>query len=204
MFLKAIHKLLLAVSVVLFTFICMPGHAAVTIYMYQSGPDVVASYSGTVNLTGLTFSGFATCSPTGWLNPASTIICVGDGTLFDAYTGFTAIPGVLGSGGGTVDATSATGAGIALTSALGIIGVPPGYVSGSALSGTSTWNGMTLSNLGLTNGTYIWSWTSDNVTVFIGSAPTTSIPTLSEFAVMFMASLIAMIGLWSIRKRNGN
>jgi hypothetical protein len=202
MFVNAIHKLVLAMLVGLFTFICVPGHAAVTIYMYQSGPDVVASYSGTVNLTGLTTYGFANCSATGFLNPALAIICVGDGTSFDAYTGFTAIPGVLGSGGGTVDATSATGAGIALTSTLGIIGVPPGYVSGSALSGTSTWNGRTLSNLGLTNGTYVWSWTSDNVTVVIGSAHPTSIPTLSEFAFMFMASLIAMIGLWSIRKRN--
>jgi hypothetical protein len=171
MFLKAIHKLVLAVSVVLFTFICVPGQAAVTIYMYQSGPDVVASYSGTVNLTGLTLSGNSACSATGRVSPSPSLICVGNSNSVDYYTGFTAMPGALGLGGVVEEATSSTGAGIGLASLTGVIGVQAGYVSGSPLSGTSTWNGRTISNLGLTNGTYVWSWTSDNVTLVIIGPP---------------------------------
>jgi hypothetical protein len=36
--------------------------------------------------------------------------------------------------------------------------VPAGYVSGSPLSGTSTWSSSTFDSLGMTKGTYVWSW----------------------------------------------
>src|SRR2546423_4942361 len=39
-----------------------------------------------------------------------------------------------------------------------IISVPTGYVSGSALSDTATYSGTTLGLLGVTPGTYVWSW----------------------------------------------
>jgi hypothetical protein len=43
--------------------------------------------------------------------------------------------------------------------------VPSGYVSGSFISGSTTFNSATLSTLGATPGTYTWSW---------GSGPTAS------------------------------
>jgi len=42
----------------------------------------------------------------------------------------------------------------------GIIEVPSDYDSGSPLMSTSTWDGATLSSLGVTPGTYVWTWGS--------------------------------------------
>ena len=36
--------------------------------------------------------------------------------------------------------------------------VPSGYVSGTALSSSATWNSATVASLGVTPGTYVWSW----------------------------------------------
>ena len=40
---------------------------------------------------------------------------------------------------------------------LGVV-VPSGYVSGTALSSSATWNSATVASLGVTPGTYVWSW----------------------------------------------
>jgi hypothetical protein len=65
--------------------------------------------------------------------------------------------------------------------ALGVLGdyervvVPFGYVSGSALSETATWNDQTISSMGLTPGTYTWTWGSgidaDSLTLNIAPEP---------------------------------
>ena len=53
--------------------------------------------------------------------------------------------------------------------------VPNNYVSGSSLSGTSTYSGQTLAGLGLTPGTHRWTWGSganaDFLEVDIPGAP---------------------------------
>jgi hypothetical protein len=36
--------------------------------------------------------------------------------------------------------------------------VPSGYVSGTALSSSATWNSATFASLGVTPGTYFWTW----------------------------------------------
>jgi hypothetical protein len=57
------------------------------------------------------------------------------------------------------------------------IGVPTGYVSGSPLSSTATWNGKTIADLGLAPGTYVWTWSvggpnADSLTLNIAPEPT--------------------------------
>jgi hypothetical protein len=52
---------------------------------------------------------------------------------------------------------------------------PTGYVSGNALSGTSTWDSTTIDGLGLTPGSYTVTWgtgsNADSITVNVGPAP---------------------------------
>jgi hypothetical protein len=44
-----------------------------------------------------------------------------------------------------------------------LLSVPAGYVSGTALSDTAIYSGTTLAALGVTPGTYVWTWgTTEN------------------------------------------
>jgi len=55
---------------------------------------------------------------------------------------------------------------------LGVV-VPSGYVSGTALSSSATWNSATVASLGVTPGTYVWSWgagANQNFTLIIRGA----------------------------------
>jgi hypothetical protein len=36
--------------------------------------------------------------------------------------------------------------------------VPQGYVSGTVISGSMTYDSQTIAGMGLTSGTYTWSW----------------------------------------------
>jgi hypothetical protein len=62
--------------------------------------------------------------------------------------------------------------------------VPRGYVSGTALSGMATYTGKTFATLGVTPGTYVWTWgigRNQNFTLQILSANPTPTPTPAEW-----------------------
>ena len=131
----------------------------------QVGSDVVWSGSGSFNLTALTSYGTSTIG--GVFNANQAIWAIGPSVTVDTYSGVTTFPASFGSGG--VGVTSNTGStyGI-LPGPSGIVRslyVPSGYTSNSVISGTSTYNSTTIAGMGLTPGTYTWSW---------GSAPNTS------------------------------
>ncbi len=68
-----------------------------------------------------------------------------------------------------------------------VILVPNGYVSGSALSGSATYDGATLDSLGLTAGKYVYTWgagaDADSLTVNIGAG---GAPEASTWAMLLM------------------
>jgi hypothetical protein len=78
--------------------------------------------------------------------------------------------------------------------------VPDGYVSGSALSGTAIWDAFTIASLGLTPGTYTYTWGTgahtDNFTINIGAVPEPS------SLVMAGAAMLAGVGAWARRPAN--
>jgi hypothetical protein len=97
---------------------------------------------------------------------------------------FTTYPTSFGSGGGSIP-TSSTGSifGI-LPGGFGrTIIVPENYVSGTLLNGSTTYDNTTISAMGLTPGTYVWSWgtgpNADSITMTIGGSVTPT-PTPSE------------------------
>ena len=88
---------------------------------------------------------------------------------------------------------------------------PVGFVSGSAISGSSTFAGQSYTSLGLTQGqSYTYTLANnETITVQIGSAaptppPPNPIPTLSEWAqIMMMLAMIATAGFygWRMKQR---
>jgi len=129
----------------------------------QVGSDVVWSGSGSFNLTALTSAG--TVSIGGGFQANQAIWAIGPIVTVDTYSGSITYPATFGGGG--VGVTSNTGStfGILPGGSGRLLYVPSGYTSNSVISGTSTYNSTTIAGMGLTPGTYTWSW---------GSAPNTS------------------------------
>jgi uncharacterized protein (TIGR03382 family) len=66
------------------------------------------------------------------------------------------------------------------------------YVSGSPLSGSSTWSNQTLSSLGITPGVYTWTWNTSAGTDFF---------TINVVPAPGAAPLFAMTGAIHFRRR---
>jgi len=166
-------------------------HAAVTLSFVESGSNVVATHSGSINTTGLVFAGNEI------LNGAALFgTAFWSGLQINSYnlgtpqaylkelSGFET--DVIISGGSYYPASSASGDNFGMTVVPTIngddkISLANGYVSGDPLSGTATWNSKTLASLGLRVGTYVVTLPSDTITIYVGSAPAdTTNPTLSS------------------------
>jgi hypothetical protein len=154
----------------------------------EVGSDVVMTASGTIDLSGLTLveAGAGPLSNGGLGPNTATYIMGTTGTTFDLYSGFTTNPTSLGTGSG-LSASSSIG------DVFGVItpGTPPyqlavplGYTSGTNISCLQTFTGATFSSLGLTQGTYTYTWGSGksfNVIIGNGVNPTpTTTPTNTE------------------------
>jgi hypothetical protein len=166
--------------------------AAVVIDIFQSGANVEVTGSGTINLTDLTpvFSSPGTAA----VIPSAAAVIVGLNSNVDVYTGISG-PASFGSGGETI---ASSGSGDIFGIDEGTLGVPEGY-TGTALSGSSTYDGQTLTMLGLKPGTYVYTWGSgadaDSLTVNISS-----VPEPSTWAMMLIG--FAGLGFAAYRARN--
>ena len=161
--------------------------APMTVTIYESSSNVVMSASGTVDLTGLTLvdSNFGPIGGGGLGINSATFICGNNGSYASTYSGFTSVPSNFGSGS-SANPSSASG------NYFGVImnGQPPyfllvptGYTSGTNISSTLTFTGQTLSSLGLTNGTYTYTWSGGSIDVVVGGPAPTPTPTPSTGAV---------------------
>jgi protein with PEP-CTERM/exosortase system signal len=143
-----------------------------TMTLQQVGSNVVANGSGAINLTGLTLDDLF--SPVAGVVGSSGIINMGQSAVnVPGYFGFTG-PSNFG-GGGLFSPNTSSGDFVGINnSPLGDIFVPQGYVSDTALSDSMTFNSATFASLGLTPGTYTWSWgtglRNQNFTLIIGGA----------------------------------
>ena len=128
-----------------------------TVTLEQVGANVVATGSGSFNLTGLTLLG-SNFGATAAILPSTANINVASAINgLAGYTGFFG-PSSFGPGRTNIFASSNSGASVGIIGTLSDLFLPAGYVSGTALSDSSTYNNATFASLGLTPGTYVWSW----------------------------------------------
>jgi VPDSG-CTERM motif len=163
----------------------------------QVGSNVVATGSGAINLTGLTFVKSMGLVVFSRVDAASGTIATGPASgislNLDEYSGFTG-PTSFGSGANQ-EADSGSGDFVEIIGT-GFLFLPQGYVSGTALSDSMIFNGATIHGLGLTPGTYTWTWgnglPNQNFTLIIGGAGVpdggTTVSLLS-FALLGLAAL---------------
>jgi hypothetical protein len=154
-----------------------PAEAGYTVTLQQVGPDVVATGSGAINLTGLIHAGYLTygfgpgvlpgAADDGWGGVIAGRISTGPtiaGSVDSYHLGLSG-PTSFGSGGGAA-ASSGSGDTVGTEADCSKDGsdcdrfliVPRGYVSGTFLSNSATYSGKTFATLGVTPGTYIWKW----------------------------------------------
>src|SRR5215471_3936201 len=133
-----------------------PAQAGYTVTLQQIGPNVVATGSGAIDLTGLTFITSGNNGP--GIDAPSGLIGTGPfGSIVDTYQGFTG-PTSFGIGPGGRSPNTASGDFVSMSGDGQQLFVPHNYVSGAALSDSMTFNNATLAGLGVTPGTYVWTW----------------------------------------------
>ena len=155
--------------------------SSLNIVIEEVSPDVVATVTGSIDLTGLS-SQFTTGVVSGI--DGSGEIKFANSTLL-RYGG-------MSSGVGNSFGTSTLTPGdtllvnnefafLSLTTSNPLLLVDSAYVSGTAISGTLRFNNKTFLTMGLTNGSYTWSWNggSNTLNLQVGAAPTPT-PTVTS------------------------
>lgn len=171
---KTIRPLILASLALIFA--AMHAGAAYVLTLQQTAGNVVATGSGSFNLAALTLNENGSTGFAANLFPSFAQVILGvESPDVDAYTGISG-PGSIGSGGSIEFANSASGDFTGVDDDLYLF-VPHGYTSGAQLSGTATWTSATLGSLGVTPGTYTYTWgsgaTADSLTVNAVPEPST-------------------------------
>ena len=170
-------------------------NAAVVITAVENGGDVIfSSAGGSLDLTGLVLDQEGTITKS--IDPSIGVINMGGGVFapFDSYYSGISGPDGFGSGG---FAPAADGSGdrygVNFTGSRVII-VPDGYVSNAALSASSLlFSGENFASLGITPGSYEWSWANDSIT--LNAVAPVPIPA----AVWLFGSALGLLG-WMRRK----
>ena len=174
--------------------------AGYVVTLEEVGGSVVATGSGPIDLTGLELLN-SNLSTQSQLYPLFALIVTGPESrrLIDNYEG--------GSGPSTFGDNTFMLASSGSGDMVGVQGggnsqfyVPAGYVSGSPLSDTSTYNNQTFASLGVTPGVYEWTWgtgANQNFTLDIGVTP--AVPEPSTWAMMLIG--FAGLGYAAVRRK---
>jgi hypothetical protein len=169
--LMSIRKLSLSSAILLGGLVAAApqAHATFLATLMEVGSDVVGTGSGTINTSALNF--LSPNSDSGFIFPVAAVLGLGPAAAItddvDTYGSFSGpvIFGPSSFGSGTfLNASSGSGDYVEINDLGGPtniqLNVPHGYVSGTPLSDTSTWLGQTFASLGVTPGTYTWTWGS--------------------------------------------
>jgi hypothetical protein len=152
-----------------------------TVTITQSGSDVIVSASGVLNLADLNYIGEAQGGGPGGLGaPSATFIVGGSIGAFDQYSGSTFnAPATFGSFSGPSNSGSGDTFGVIMNGQPPyILAVPAGYTSNESLTSTMTFTNTSIATMGLTEGTYTYTWgtggNADAINMIIGGTSGTS------------------------------
>jgi hypothetical protein len=168
-----------------------PARASVILTATEVGSDVVFQGGGTIDLTDLTFY-FDSFSSAG-IRPNFVVVLLGSlpNAPIDYYQGI-AGPAHIGPGIGAGVSFPTSGSGNRIGVSSNILILPDGYMSGNPLSATDTFAGQSFASLGLTPGTYLWTWGSggsaDSLTIQIGAVPEPSSIVILGTAIVVTAA----------------
>ena len=176
---------------------------AYTVTLKEVGSNVVANGSGPINLTGLAFFGpgsffITTLVPSlGRISTGPPPSGLGSVDVYRVFSG----PANFGSGG-QHNATESLSSGnfVGIQASVDELFVPHGYISNSALSSSATWTGATFASLGVTPGTFVWTWgtgANQNFTLIIGGA---GVPDGGSTVSLLGC---ALLGLAAVRRKLG-
>ncbi len=175
---------------ILACFAVFSAKGSVILTLNQVGPDLVLSGSGTANLAALRELQSGGCQSVltfFWIQAGGPSGCF----LYGNLSG----PSLPLTGFANVSSTSGNIIGIEDYFGIFLLSVPSDYVSGSALAGTGTFSGATLSGVGARPGTYVWNWgsgaTADSLTLQVGVPEPSTIFTLGG----------ALLGITAFRVR---
>jgi hypothetical protein len=167
------------------------------------GSDVVANLSGSVNLSGWFDDGQIGGGGEFWgtFPQGGSLIGAGAPSLTlerrDLGSALAGSPTTFGAGTSPILASSGSGTGFDIEPNTGRIYTPISYVSGGALSATSTWSNTTIAALQMTPGTYTWHWgtggNADSFTLVIGAA---AVPEPSTWTAVGLIAVGAGLAQW--------
>jgi hypothetical protein len=136
----------LCTAIATWLFAGSPAQARYVVTLQEVGPNVVATGSGTIDLTGLTLLGSGLYRAE--MVPSLAFIVTGPANFVMADAYFFPFNGP-GGFGFPVETFANSGSGDVVGLQLPFILVPQGYISGNPLSDSSTYDNQTFSSLGL-------------------------------------------------------
>jgi hypothetical protein len=184
--------------------LALPTQAGYVVTLQEVGSDVLATGSGPIDLTGLSFLPLLGSSP--FINPLVAGIATGMSAPADGYQGFF-FTGPASFGPGRPPPARSliaadSGSGDIVGNSVGIttgerpvefLVVPSGYVSDNPLSDTATYLDQSFASLGVTPGTYEWTWgtgVNQNFTLVIGTSAVPEPSSLLSLGVGISALLL--------------
>jgi hypothetical protein len=162
----------------------------------EVGSNVVATGSGNIDLSGLT----TTVATTGFgsvIYPAVGAIVTGALAGQDYYSGSISGPSAFFGSGSESFATGGSGDDVGIEAAASFVFLPSLYVSDTLLSDSATYDTATFASLGVTPGTYKWTWGTGADQSFTLEIGTTPLPA----ALPLFATGLGALGLLGWRRK---